>query len=81
MKNFNILGIHGKIRVLGGGSHKTIYRGDCLKRGGGGWQERGIVFEGGLIPQCTLCNVFDSPWQRELQCFRNLPDANTKINI
>ena len=50
MKNFNILGVHGKIWVLeGGGFHeKPIYRGGCLKRGactvcrfkvggGGGW--------------------------------------------
>ena len=44
---------------------KNQYRGgDCLKKGGrlaqfadfrGAWQERGGgVFEGGLIPQCTL---------------------------
>ena len=33
MKNFNIFGIYG---VLGGKVHKKpIYRGDCLKRGGG----------------------------------------------
>ena len=36
MKNFNILGAHGKVRVLKGGFHeKPIYRGDCLKRGEG----------------------------------------------
>ena len=36
MKNFNIFGAHGKIRVLGGGVHeKPIYRGDCLKTVGG----------------------------------------------
>ena len=50
MKNFNILGVHGKIRVLGEGGvyEKPIYKGDCLKRGawivcrfkGGAWQER-----------------------------------------
>ena len=44
-------------------------RGDCFKRGGGldslliqggAWQERGGgVFEGGLIPQCPLCNILD----------------------
>ena len=44
---------------------KNQYRGsDCLKRGAwtvcqfkvGAWQERGgSVFEGGLIPQGTLC--------------------------
>ena len=27
MKNFNILGFHGKIRVLGGGFTKNQYRG------------------------------------------------------
>ena len=62
MKNFNIFGFHGKIGFL-----KT--KGDCLKRrGAGAWvvcrfkgggvlgkKERGGVFEGGLIPQCTLC--------------------------
>ena len=59
MKNFNILGAHGKIRVLKGGFHeKPIYRGDCLKRGEGLGQFadlRGVMFwERGLIPQCTL---------------------------
>ena len=39
MKNVDVLGLHGKIRVLegqGGGGRvtKTIYGGDCLKRGG-----------------------------------------------
>ena len=59
MKNFNILGVHGKIRVLRGFQEKPIYRGggDRLKaggRGGGGevwavcgfngaWQESGGV--------------------------------------
>ena len=52
MKNFNILGVHGEIQVLGGGEghEKPIYRGDCLKRGpwtvcrfkgGEAWQEGG----------------------------------------
>ena len=56
MKNFNILGVHGKIRVLRGVHEKPIYRGDCLKAGGevwavcgfnGAWQESGgsCVFE------------------------------------
>ena len=63
MKNFNIFGVHGKIQVLEKGFHeKTICSVDCLKRGfgqfadlRGAWQERGGgVFEGGLIPQCTL---------------------------
>ena len=35
MKNFNILEVHGKIRVLRGVHEKPIYRGDCLKAGGG----------------------------------------------
>ena len=62
MKNFNIFKVHWKIRLLGGGgSQKTIYRGDCLKRGclghfvdlmGGLGKTEG----GGLIPQCTLCS-------------------------
>ena len=66
MKNFNIFGVHGKTRVLrdggggggGGGHKKPVYRGDCLKRGGGAWtvcrfkeglgkKEEGSVFEGG----------------------------------
>ena len=59
MKNFNILGVHWKTWLLGGGEGgvmKNQYRGeDCLKRGGawtvcqfkGAWQERGGVFEGG----------------------------------
>ena len=45
----------------GGGDEKPIYRGDCLKGGGGGvvgqfanlrgvWWKRGGVFERGLIP-------------------------------
>ena len=37
MKNFNILGVHGKIRVLRGFQEKPIYRGgDRLKAGGRG---------------------------------------------
>ena len=51
---------------MGGEFTKTQYRDeDCLEKGGrlgqftdlrgGGWQERGGgVFEGGLIPRCTL---------------------------
>ena len=36
MKNFNVFGVHGKIRVLEAGRflEKPIYRGDCLKRRG-----------------------------------------------
>ena len=35
MKNFNIFGVHRKIRFLGGGGihEKPISMGDCLKRG------------------------------------------------
>ena len=57
MKNFDIFGFQGKIRVLVGIHKKPIYRGDCLKRGPWtvcrfkerAWQERGgkSVFEGG----------------------------------
>ena len=67
MKNFTILGLHGKIRVLGRGVHeKPIYRGDCLKRegawtvcrfkGGGAWQERGggCFWQGVETPMRTL---------------------------
>ena len=36
----NTLGVHWKIQFLGGLGKK----------------EKGGVFEGGLIPQCTLCN-------------------------
>ena len=49
MKNFNILGVHWKIRFLGGEGFTKIGGGDCLKRGAwtvcrfkvGVWQERG----------------------------------------
>ena len=39
MKNFNILGVHWRIWLLGrGGGLKNQYRGgDCLKKGGGAW--------------------------------------------
>ena len=34
MKNFNIIGVHWKIRFFGGVHKKTIYGGEnCLKRG------------------------------------------------
>ena len=60
MKNFNIFGVHWKVRLLLGGSRKTNieqYRRGVPKRGGfglfadlsggGAWQERGSgVFEG-----------------------------------
>ena len=65
MKNVNIMGVHQLLEE--GGHKKTIYMGNCLKRGAwticrgleqfaGGLaknREKG-VFEGGLIPQCTL---------------------------
>ena len=50
MKNFNILGVHRKIGVLGGGGHeKPRYKGGLPKKGGlgqfaelrGAWQESG----------------------------------------
>ena len=59
MKNFNILGVHWKVWLLGG-SQKTNIEGRLPKKGGldslliqGGLgkKERGGVFEGGLIPQ------------------------------
>ena len=61
MKDFNILGVHWKIQLLGGSSWKTDKGGgDCLKRGawtvckfkgGGTWQERGGgIFKGGWYP-------------------------------
>ena len=58
MKNFNILGVHWKIWLLGGWVTKNQYRGGGLpKKGGleqfadlrGAWQERrGVVFEEGV---------------------------------
>ena len=64
MENFNILGVHWKIGLLGGRSQKNNIAGrDCLKRGawtvcrfkgGLGKNEGGGVFEEGLIPQCAL---------------------------
>ena len=57
MKNLNIIGVHWKIRLLGGEgwAHKNQYRGGYYQkgeikkeiwqftnlRGGGAWQERG----------------------------------------
>ena len=58
MKNYNILGVHWTIRVLGGGdSGKTDKEGELPKsggldsfqiKGGLGKKERGGVFEGGI---------------------------------
>ena len=52
MKNFNILGIHWKIRLLGGGSQKTIEGGGgawtvCQFKKGLGKKEEDGSFEGG----------------------------------
>ena len=56
MKNFDILGVHWKIWLLGEFQEKLIYRGVLPKKGRlgqfvdlrGAWQERGGgVFEGG----------------------------------
>ena len=49
MKDFNIFGVHWKIQFLEVGHEKPIYRRDCLKKGGGAWQERvgGGCFWGG----------------------------------
>ena len=33
MNSFNILGVHWKIQLLGGGYKKPILRGDCQKGG------------------------------------------------
>ena len=52
MKNFDILGVHWKIWLLGGEfTKKNDIEGDCLKKGPwtvcrfkGAWQERGGVF-------------------------------------
>ena len=41
MKNFNILGVHWKICLLGGGVMKNQYRGGLPKKGGGGLQQFG----------------------------------------
>ena len=70
MKNFNILGVHVKLRILrwGGGGHvKPIYRGGITLMGVtwtacrfqisdlmGGGAGAGVTFEGRLTPQCTL---------------------------
>ena len=46
MKNFNILGVHWKVQLLGG-FMKNQYRGwDCLKRGGGAWTVCRFIREG-----------------------------------
>ena len=52
MKNFNIFGVHRKIRLLGGFTKKQYRGGGRLRQFAhlkGAWQERGGggVFEGG----------------------------------
>ena len=53
MKNFNILGVHWKIQLLGGSQETNIEGGDCIKRGelgqladlrGGLGKKEGVVF-------------------------------------
>ena len=34
MKNFDIFGVHGKVRFLGGGHEKPMYKGRLPKKGG-----------------------------------------------
>ena len=63
MKNFNVFGVHWKIRFLGGLMKNQYRGGNCLKRGGGAWtvcrfrgsggvgkKEEDGVFEGGWYP-------------------------------
>ena len=67
MRNFNILGFHWKIQLLGGFTKKQYRGGDCLKRGawtvcqyirgGLGKKEGGGVFEGWLIPPMRTMRV------------------------
>ena len=66
MKNFNILGVHWRIQLLGGGgSRKTNIDGGLPKRGGLGQfanlmrgglgkKEAGVFLRGRVMPQCTL---------------------------
>ena len=64
MKNYNILGVHWKIQLLGVGVTKNQYRrGDCVKGGGsldslliwGGW----CFGEEGWYPNAHYEVVFD----------------------
>ena len=66
IKNFIIMGVHSKIRILVGVTKNQYIGEDCLKRGalgqfadirGGLGEKEGVVLlggGGGLIPQCTL---------------------------
>ena len=78
MQNFNIMGVHQKIRFLGKLPKTNVWGGDCLKRrglgkfadlrgmagGGGGLaKKRGRVFEMRLYPNAYY------------ECFKNFPTA------
>ena len=53
MKNFNILGVHLKIQLLGGGVTTNQYRGgDCLKEGA--WTVYRFQGRGGLARKRVL---------------------------
>ena len=76
MKNFNIMGVHWNIRLLGEGSHtKAIYKVEnCLKREGGGWYPNAhyeLTLEL-LKAIATLRNVFkvynSNSWTRDQFC-------------
>ena len=65
MKNFNTIGVHWKIRFLGGGEFmKNQYTGGNFLKERGLEQladlsltkKRGVFFRG-VIPQCTICNI------------------------
>ena len=79
MKNLNIIGVHRKIRVLGGGSRKPIYRGqlpkvlDSLqisglakKKRGGGWCFCGGWGGGGWYLKAHYVKMFFSASVRNL---------------
>ena len=88
---FNVLRVHWKIQLLGGGSRKTnTEREDCLKMRGGldslsiegglGKKERGGVFflvGGGFDTQCTLCSKLDIFTHFT---FTNLPWCSQSMN-
>ena len=76
IKNFNILGVHWIIQLIGGEFTKNWYRGG----GGGAWtvfrfkwglgkKERGGVFEGGDTPMHTM-NA--ETIVKEKTCFKSL---------
>ena len=53
MKNFNIMGIHWKIQFLRV-HEKPIYRGNCIKKEGGG---RGMFMTWGVIPNAHYAHL------------------------